>query len=224
LPGSRSFSVSLNGSIVKRLPLRIFFAVILSAGQIWSASKQSASIDIGGATLLTYNSAWSQTTSTNWGLGFGLASQVTLPLGRDSFSLLFNITKSQSFSQRIDGAKNEAICSESYSPEIFKMPGACSMIQVRLSPLYWFHNLGLGISIVYNYFSDITYNGAEIYNTKRSNQALGPVIAFKQTWNRFTLLGALHFEYAIFSQSPLANPSVKSLQAGVTLYAMYAIF
>ncbi len=174
--------------------------------------------------MVSFNSAWAQTTSKDFRLGFGLAAKANFTLGNAPLSLLFNFTKSQAFSQRIDGSANDAICSESYFPEIVKIPGACTAIQVRLSPLYWIDDFGLGISLTYNYFSDITFYGAEVYNTKRSYQGLGPIIAYKKTWNRFTLMGTFHFDYAVFSQSPLVLNSVKSLQTGVTLYAMYAIF
>lgn len=181
-------------------------------------------VDIGGAAIASYNSAWSQTTSTDWRLGFGVGAQLNFRLSNAMASVLFSVTKSQLLNQRIDGAKSDTICNEAYFPAIMQMPGPCAMIQVRLSPIYWIQNIGIGISLVYNYLSDITFNGAEIYNTRRSYEALGPVLAFRQSWQRFTLQVATHFDYAVLSQSPLAAQSVQSLQVGVTLYAMYAVY
>lgn len=174
--------------------------------------------------MFSYNSAWAETTSTDFRLGFGAAAKADFNLGGDLVSVLFSVTKSQLVSQRIDGSQNTAICSEGYFPAIVQLPGPCSMIQVRLNPLYWFGSWGLGISLTYNYFSDFTFYGAQIYNTRRSSQAIGPVAAYRWTWGKFTLMAAAHFDYQLFGQTPLATQSVKSLQAGVTLYAMYAIF
>ncbi|MBN8220839.1 MAG: hypothetical protein J0L53_07930 [Spirochaetes bacterium] len=208
-------------------PLRILFAAALILPTAsWGVIDRNRlfGIDLGGAITASYNNAWSQTTSTDWRLGFGLGAQFNFRLNNMLASVLLGVTKSQLLSQRIDGAKSESICNESYFPGILQMPGPCSMIQVRFSPIYWIQNIGFGISLVYNYLSDITFYGAEIYNTRRSYEALGPVIAFRQSWQRFTLQVAAHFDYAVFSQSPLANQSVQSLQAGVTLYAMYAVY
>lgn len=216
-------SVAWKFTLKRAIFLPVLFTTIL-AGTVFAAPPTLRQADIGGASVFSYNSAWAETTSNDFRLGFGAAAKADFNLGSDVVSVVLNVTKSQLVSQRIDGNQNTAICSEGYFPAIVQMPGPCSMIQVRLNPLYWLGSWGLGISLTYNYFSDFTFYGAQIYNTRRSSQALGPVAAYKWTWGRFTLMAAAHFDYQLFGQTPLATSAVKSLQAGVTLYAMYAIF
>ena len=200
--------------------LVLIFCAFLPVG-LWGAKKENFNrLEIGIANPLSYNVAWAQTTGTNWGLGFGIAGSTNIKIGSHSFSLLLNVTKSQLLAQRNDGASNAAICREGFNP----LSGPCSLIQVRLSPFYWLGPWGVGVSIVYNYFSDFTYERTEIYNTKRSNQSLGPTAAFRHTWGWFTLMAAVHFDYAVVSQAPSALTNPASLQVGGTIYAMFAIY
>lgn len=200
----------------------LIFCGFLPAG-LWGA-KGGTLVEIGSAIPVSYNVAWAQTTGTDWRLGIGVAGSTNIKIGSHSFSLLLNVTKSQLLSQRINGTKNDAICQEGFGTALNQVPGPCSLLQVRLSPFYWLGPWGFGVSIVYNYFSDFTYERTEIYNTKRSNQSLGPTAAFRQSWGWFTLMAAVHFDYAVASQAPSALTNPASLQVGGTIYAMFAIY
>lgn len=208
---------------LERFTLIAFLTTALGAADI-----RFTGFSAGLALPATLNVAWSQTSSVDIRTGLGPGAIANFEIDRHKIGLLFSANKSSMLWQRIDGSQNGDICNEGYTRSFFAFPGPCDLLQVRLSPVYWFSqwfgDLGAGVSLVYNYFSNYTFKGAEVYNTKRSYEALGLVGAFKKNWRWFTLVVAVHFDYAILAQSPLINESVKSLQTGVIAYALFKLF
>jgi hypothetical protein len=210
---------------LNRLILIAACTLLVGQSPLVAAEISLRSIGLGAGLPVTYNSARAQTTASDFRFGLALAGIANLSVSGKPVSLMFAFSKAQLLSQHIDGTQNSNICSEAYSQAFFSFPGNCTLLQFRLTPLIWFQDFGAGFSMVYNYFSDYSFKGSRVYNTRWSNAALGLVGAYRKTRGKFTLMATIHIDYALISTT-LIEPrqSVRALQAGVTLYAIYAIF
>lgn len=189
-------------------------------------------IELGLGIPLTYNTANANTTTKEFRIGPAIAAHADFYLAQQHFSLLASFSKSQIMWSREDGSKNPDICNETLSKSLVSFPGYCAQYQARLQPLWWFdkpqqQSLAVGLSFVYNHFTDISYKGSRIYNTKWAYEALGIVGAYRVQRGRFSLMATAHFDFGLFSQTAtIMTPAqnIQGLQAGVTIYGMYALY
>lgn len=199
------------------------------------ASRVLQRFELGLGFPFSYNTANATTTTKEWRTGPAIAAKVDLFLWQQNLSLMASFSKTQVMWSREDGTKNPDICSETFSMALMSFPGYCTQYQARLQPLLWLHSVhqpwlnsfAVGLSFAYNHITDISFKGSRIYNTKWAYGALGAVVGYRIIRGRFSLLAFLHFDYGIFSQTAtIMTPTqkIQGVQAGVTVYGMYALF
>lgn len=192
-------------------------------------------LELGLGMPFTYNTANATTTTKELRTGPAIAAKADFFLWQQHLSLMASFSKTQVMWSREDGTKNPDICSETFSMALMSFPGYCTQYQARLQPLLWFdsarqpwlNGFAVGLSFAYNHFTDISFKGSRIYNTKWAYGALGAVVGYRIVRGRFSLLAFLHFDYGIFSQTAtIMTPTqkIQGVQAGVTIYGMYALF
>lgn len=192
-------------------------------------------LELGLGIPFTYNTANATTTTKEWRTGPAIAAKVDLFLWQQNLSLMASFSKTQVMWSREDGTKNPDICSETFSMALMSFPGYCTQYQARLQPLLWLHSVhqpwlnsfAVGLSFAYNHITDISFKGSRIYNTKWAYGALGAAVGYRIIRGRFSLLAFLHFDYGIFSQTATVmtpTQKIQGVQAGVTVYGMYALF
>lgn len=190
--------------------------------------------ELGLGIPLTYNTANATTTTKEFRTGLAIAAKADFFLWQQHFSLLasFSKTQNQELWSREDGSKNSEICKETFSLALVSFPGYCAQYQARLQPMWWFsevgqHSLAVGLSFVYNHFTDISYKGSRIYNTKWAYEALGIAGGYRFQQGRFSFLATAHFDFGLISQTATVmtpTQNIQGLQAGVTIYGMFALF
>lgn len=189
-------------------------------------------IELGLGIPLTYNTANANTTTKEFRIGPAIAAHADFNIAQQHFSLLASFSKNQIIWSREDGSKNPDICNETLSMSFVSFPGYCTQYQARLQPLWWLdkpqqQSLGVGLSFIYNHFTDISYRGSRIYNTKWAYEALGVVVAYRVQRGRSSFMATAHFDFGLFSQTAtIMTPAqnIQGLQAGVTIYGMYAFY
>ncbi|MFO1470641.1 MAG: hypothetical protein U1F27_06355 [Turneriella sp.] len=192
-------------------------------------------IELGLGIPVTYNTANANTTTKELRIGPAIAAHADFHIAQQHFSLLASFSKSQIMWLREDGSKNPDICNETFSMSLASFPGYCAQYQARLQPLWWFDwapqpwlkSFSVGLSFVYNHFTDISYRGSRIYNTKWAYEALGIVGAYRLQRGRFSFMATAHFDFGLFSQTAtIMTPAqnIQGLQAGVTIYGMYTFY
>lgn len=175
----------------------------------------------------SYNTANATTTTKELRFGPAIAAKADFFLWQQNLSLVASFSKTQVIWSREDGTKNPDVCNETFSMALMSFPGYCTQYQVRLQPLIWFQSFAVGASLVYNHFTDTSYKGSRIYNTKWAYGALGIVGGYRVNRGKFSLLIFANIDYGIFSQTAtVMTPSqkIQGFQAGVTIYGMYALF
>jgi len=191
--------------------------------------------EIGLGVPLTYNTANATTTTKEFRTGPAVAVKADFFLWQQHLSLMAAFSKTQVIWSRQDGTKNPDICNETFAMALVSFPGYCTQYHARLQPLLWFEStrmtwlngFAVGLSFAYNHFTDISYKGSRIYNTKWAYGALGAVVGYRVITGRFSVLAFLHFEYGLFSQTTtIMTPAqnIQGVQAGITIYGMYALF
>lgn len=192
-------------------------------------------LELGLGMPFTYNTANATTTTKELRTGPAIAAKVDFFLWQQNLSLMVSFSKTQVMWSREDGTKNPDICSETFSMALMSFPGYCTQYQARLQPLLWFdsakypwlNGFAVGLSFAYNHFTDISYKGSRIYNTKWAYGALGIVGGYRINRGRFSLLALVNFDYGLFSQTTTAmtpTQKIQGVQVGLTIYGMYALF
>lgn len=192
-------------------------------------------LEIGIGVPLTYNTANATTTTKEFRTGPAIAAKADFFLWQQHLSVMASFSKTQAIWSREDGSKNPDVCSETFSMSLMSFPGYCMQYQARLQPMLWLdsphqpwlNGFAVGLSFAYNYFTDISYKGSRIYNTKWAYGALGALVGYRVIRGRFSMLAFLHFDYGLFSQTAtIMTPAqnIQGLQAGVTIYGMYALY
>lgn len=193
-------------------------------------------IELGLGIPLTYNTANANTTTKEFRTGPAIAAHADFHIAQQHFSLLASFSKNQVLWLREDGSKNPDICSETFSMSLMSFPGYCTQYQARLQPMWWFDSprgraslisMGAGLTFAYNHFTDISYKGSRIYNTKWAYESLGLVAGVRIQQGKFAFMATVHFDYGLFSQTAtIMTPTqnIQGLQAGVTIYGMYALY
>jgi hypothetical protein len=199
------------------------------------ATRVLQRLELGLGIPFSYNTANATTTTKELRTGPAIAAKADFFLWQQNLSLMASFSKTQVVWSREDGSKNPDICNETFSMAMMSFPGYCTQYQARLQPLLWFQSanqpwlngFAVGLSFAYNHFTDISYKGSRIYNTKWAYGALGAVVGYRIIRGKFSLLAFLHFDYGLFSQTAtIMTPAqnIQGVQAGVTIYGMYALF
>ncbi len=184
-------------------------------------------IELGLGIPFTYNSAYATTTTKELRTGPAIAAKADFFLWQQNLSLMASFSKTQVMWSREDGTKNPDICNETFSMALMSFPGYCTQYQARLQPLLWIDAFAVGLSFVYNHFTDISFKGSRIFNTKWAYGALGIVGAYRVVHGKFSLLVLANIDYGLFSQTATVmtpTQKIQGFQAGVTIYGMYALF
>lgn len=208
--------------------MRILFTGLLFAvaGPAMALQSHPAThFFMGGLIPFTYNTSWSQTSSTDLRLGAGLAARAEFQFGRLPLAIIASLSKSQLLTQRIAGEKNTALCREqaNWGDTLVSFPGPCTLYTTRLALLYRLGPWEFGLSGIYNYTTDLTFSGSRIYNTRWASEGFGAMAGYHYTLGRFSLGLYANFDYLPFSQT-LAGQPIKATQAGASIYAMFRIF
>lgn len=182
-------------------------------------------ISIGGFIPLTYNSATSQTTLTDAKTGIGIAANLDTVVKGYDMSFMLSASRTQQFYMRPDGANNANLCQEKFFPQIFAVPGTCGQYQVRAQALAWFHNFGAGLALVYNYLTDFSFKGSEVYNSKWSYGAAGILAGYRWQFGRIRFVALANFDYQLWYATAMQpNPQLSAWQIGGSFYVLYAAF
>lgn len=211
----------------------IFFAFVSlvplhsAAVAAGAQAKPVTRLELGLGIPFSYNTANATTTNKDLRTGLAVAAKADFFLWQQNLSLMVTFSKAQAMWSREDGLKNTDVCNETFSMSLASFPGYCTQYQARLQPLLWFQSIAVGISFVYNHFTDISFKGSHIYNTKWAYGALGIVGGFRINRGRFSLLALANLDYGIFSQTATVmtpTQSIQGVQAGLTIYGMYALY
>lgn len=188
-----------------------------------AAQNTKIRLHLGAGIPFTFNSARANATTNDLRIGPAIAAIVDFPLVAREFSVLATLSRTQLLWQREDGSKNSDICKEEFSLTLVSFPGYCVQYQAKVSPFLWFGPFAAGVSFAYNHFTDVSYKGSRIYNTKWAYGSLGLAGAYRYSHERLSLVAVGHFDYGVFSVT-LTTQKIQALQVGLTIYAMYAIF
>lgn len=173
---------------------------------------------------LNYTIATALATGTDLHLGFGVATGAEFSAFGEQFAASIALQRSARLTGNpANDGSNAVLCRENFFSAYFTLPGPCMQYQLRLHGIWLYQNWGIGLTYAYNYHTDFTYKGAQIFNTRWAFHSLGPAAGYHWNFGRFQLSAFLYLDIGIYSVT-LSGQKVQAFQPGITIYGLYALF